>query len=245
MLPALVLAGMATISAMPAALALPQRAVPAMEDVYLQARRRMIEEQIRRRGVTDPAVLAAIEKVPRHLFVPEDEREGSYADQPLPIGNGQTISQPYVVALMTSLLRLGPESRVLEIGTGSGYQAAVLAELAAKVYSIEIVAPLAERARATLAGLGYKNVHVRTGDGFQGWPDKAPFDAIIVTAAPPRVPEPLLQQLKPGGKLVVPVGELYQDLVVYTRREDGGFDRKEVLPVRFVPMTGEAQHVPP
>jgi protein-L-isoaspartate(D-aspartate) O-methyltransferase len=231
-----VLAGMTALTAM---------AAPAVEDVSLQARRRMIEEQIRRRGVTDPAVLSAIEKVPRHLFVPEDERDGSYADQPLPIGNGQTISQPYVVALMTSLLKLEPGSRVLEIGTGSGYQAAVLAQLAAEVYSIEIVAPLAERARATLAGLGYENVHVRVGDGFQGWPAKAPFDAIIVTAAPPRVPEPLLRQLKAGGKLVVPVGELYQDLVVYTKRKDGGFDRKEILPVRFVPMTGEAQHVPP
>ncbi|HKI04510.1 MAG TPA: protein-L-isoaspartate(D-aspartate) O-methyltransferase, partial [Thermoanaerobaculia bacterium] len=160
---------------------------------------------------------------------------------PLPIGSGQTISQPYIVALMTSLLEIRPGDRVLEVGTGSGYQAAVLSRLAGEVYSVEILKPLAERARRTLAGLGYRNVHLRVGDGYEGWPDAAPFDGIIVTAAPAQIPKPLLRQLKVGGKLVIPVGGTFQDLVVLTRRQDGGFDRSNVLPVRFVPMTGEAQ----
>jgi protein-L-isoaspartate(D-aspartate) O-methyltransferase len=213
--------------------------------VFAAARQRMVEEQIRARGITDPAVLAAMEAVPRHRFVPEEERRGAYEDRPLPIGSGQTISQPYIVALMTSLLGLKPGARVLEVGTGSGYQAAVLARLARDVYTIEIVKPLGERARRTLAELGYKNVHVRIGDGYKGWPDAAPFDGILVTAAPPRIPEPLLGQLKIGGKLVIPVGQTYQDLIVLTKRRDGGFDRTSVLPVLFVPMTGEAQRRPP
>ncbi|HYO14011.1 MAG TPA: protein-L-isoaspartate(D-aspartate) O-methyltransferase [Thermoanaerobaculia bacterium] len=206
-------------------------------------RRRMVEEQIRGRGrdISDPAVLAAMEQVPRHLFVPEGERKNAYADRPLPIGFGQTISQPYIVALMTELLDLGPGDRVLEIGTGSGYQAAVLSRIAREVYTIEIVKPLGERARRTLGRLGYDNVRVRIGDGYKGWPEKAPFDAILVTAAPPTVPEPLLKQLKVGGKLVLPVGRVIQNLYVFTKRADGGFDKKEVLPVLFVPMTGEAQ----
>jgi protein-L-isoaspartate(D-aspartate) O-methyltransferase len=218
-------------------------AVPRQDD-FAVARQRMIEE-IRTRGVTDSAVLAALDSVPRHLFVPEDERREAYEDTPLPIGAGQTISQPYVVALMTSLLDVQPGERILEVGTGSGYQAAVLSRLGAEVYSIEIVKLLGERARRTLSELGYRNVHVRIGDGYGGWPNAAPFDGIVVTAAPPRIPEPLLQQLKIGGKLVIPVGQGYQDLLVLTKRRDGGFDRRSVLPVLFVPMTGEAQRREP
>jgi protein-L-isoaspartate(D-aspartate) O-methyltransferase len=213
-------------------------------DEFAAARARMVKEQVQRRGVKAPAVLAAMERVPRHLFVPEEDRAGSYGDHPLPIGSGQTISQPYIVALMTELLGVGPGDRVLEIGTGSGYQAAVLSRVVAEVYTIEIVEPLGERARRTLADLGYGNVHVRVGDGYKGWPDKAPFDAILVTAAPPRIPEPLLAQLKPGGKMVLPVGSFHQDLLVLTKRADGSIERREVLPVRFVPMTGEAQKRP-
>jgi len=217
----------------------------AAEEPFAVQRQRMVELQIKRRGVTEPAVLAAMDKVPRHLFVPPAERAEAYGDHPLPIGAGQTISQPYIVALMASLVEPGKDDRVLEIGTGSGYQAAVLAELAREVFSIEIVEPLGVRARKTLEELGYRNVEVRIGDGYKGWPDRAPFDAIVVTAAPPRVPEPLLAQLKVGGKLVVPVGDLVQTLVVYTKLRDGGFDRREIIPVRFVPMTGEVQKPPP
>lgn len=218
----------------------PQAPQPPKDAELAEARQEMVED-IRARGVKDAAVLAAVGSVPRHLFIPEGERSNAYEDRPLPIGYGQTISQPYIVALMTSLLGLRPNSRVLEVGTGSGYQAAVLARLADQVYSVEILKPLGERARRTLAELGYKNVRVRVGDGYKGWPDAAPFDAIIVTAAPPSIPEPLLKQLKTGGKLVIPVGKTYQDLIVMTKRRDGGFDRESVLPVRFVPMTGEAQ----
>jgi protein-L-isoaspartate(D-aspartate) O-methyltransferase len=212
------------------------------DDALAAARHQMVE-RIRTRGVTDAAVLAALDTVPRHLFVPQPERARAYEDRPLPIGDGQTISQPYMVALMTSLLELRPGERVLEIGTGSGYQAAILSRVAAEVYTMEIRKPLAERARRTLADLGYRNIQVRTGDGFQGWPDAAPFDAIIVTAAPPSVPDPLLRQLKTGGRLVIPVGDrnALQSLLVLTKRPDGGFDRSNVMPVFFVPMTGEAQ----
>lgn len=212
------------------------------DDAFAVARHKMVE-LIRTRGVTDAAVLAALDSVPRHLFVPPAERARAYEDRPLPIGSGQTISQPYMVALMTSLLELRPGAKVLEIGTGSGYQAAILSRVAAEVYTMEIRPPLAERARRTLADLGYRNVHVRNGDGFQGWPDAAPFDGIIVTAAPPSVPDPLLRQLKTGGRLVIPVGgrNSLQSLLVLTKRPDGGFDRSNVMPVFFVPMTGEAQ----
>ena len=203
----------------------------------------MVEDQIHRRGVDDARVLAAMDEVPRDEFVPDSERGDAYLDRPLPIGYGQTISQPYIVALMSALADLGPHSRVLEIGTGSGYHAAVLSRLAGKVYSVEIVAPLGERARRTLHRLGYKNVHVRIGDGYQGWPEKAPFDAIVLTAAPPVIPQPLLDQLKVGGTMVVPVGEVDQDLKVVTRTADG-FVTRSVIPVRFVPMTGRAQDVP-
>jgi protein-L-isoaspartate(D-aspartate) O-methyltransferase len=203
------------------------------------AREEMVREQIAPRGVKNPAVLAAMGRVPRHEFVPGGVRFLAYDDRPLPIGLGQTISQPYIVALMTDLAAVGRNSHVLEIGTGSGYQAAVLAELGADVYSIEILAPLRERAVDILSRLGYRQVKTRVGDGYLGWPEAAPFDAIIVTAAPARVPEPLKQQLKVGGRLVLPVGKSDQELKVITRTT-GGFSERDVIPVRFVPMTGKA-----
>jgi protein-L-isoaspartate(D-aspartate) O-methyltransferase len=214
------------------------------EDPHTAARETMVQRQIEDRGVMDPAVLAAMRAVPRHRFVPDEYDDQAYLDHPLPIGENQTISQPYIVALMTEVLRLEPDDRVLEIGTGSGYQAAVLGEIAAEVFTIEIIPSLGERAREVLSDLGYDNVHVRVGDGYQGWPDRAPFDAVIVTAAPRKVPQPLLDQLAPGGRLVVPEGDVIQQLVLYVRREgpDGPhFDRKPLLGVRFVPMTGEVR----
>jgi protein-L-isoaspartate(D-aspartate) O-methyltransferase len=218
-------------------------AFPRRDD-FAAARQQMIEG-IRTGGVTDADVLTALNAVPRHLFVPDGERRKAYEDRPLPIGSGQTISAPSIVAIMTSLLDVKRGDRILEVGTGSGYQAAVLARLGAEVYSIEIVKPLGERARRTLTELGYRNLHLRIGDGYAGWPSAAPFDGIIVTAAPPRIPEPLLRQLKTGGKLVIPVGAGFQDLLVLTKRRDGSFDRRKVLPVLFVPMTGEAQRREP
>jgi protein-L-isoaspartate(D-aspartate) O-methyltransferase len=208
---------------------------------YRKEREQMVTGQIAARGVTDARTLDAMRKVPRHLFVPAELATGAYADHPLPIGHQQTISQPYIVAFMTEALRLEGGETVLEIGTGSGYQAAVLAEIVERVYSIEIVAPLAEESGERLKRLGYDNVQVRAGDGYQGWPDAAPFDAIIVTAAAPHIPEPLKQQLRDGGRLVLPVGDSWQELVVVTRRGDR-FDEDRVLPVRFVPMTGEVRH---
>lgn len=208
---------------------------------FAAERSAMVRFQIEARDVRDPAVLRALRHVPRHEFVPVSMREYAYADRPLPIGEGQTISQPYIVAFMTELLEVQPGQRVLEIGTGSGYQAAVLAELGVEVYTIEIVEKLAATARELLQRLGYAKVHVRAGDGYRGWPEFAPFDRIIVTAAPPQVPQPLIDQLKPGGRLVVPEGEHEQDLVLYTKTSDGKLRRERVLPVRFVPMTGEAQ----
>jgi len=200
----------------------------------------MVARQIEGRGVRDARTLAALRKVPRHLFVPAALAGDAYADHALPIGHDQTISQPYVVAFMTEALGLRGGETVLEVGTGSGYQAAVLAEIAARVYTIEIVVPLAEEARERLARLGYRNVEVRAGDGYRGWPDKAPFDAVIVTAAAPRIPEPLKQQLKDGGRLVIPVGDAEQELIVLTR-QGGRFTEERVLPVRFVPMTGQVR----
>ena len=197
--------------------------------------------QIEARGIKDPAVLAAMRRVPRHEFVPDSQRPYAYEDRPLPIAANQTISQPLIVALMTELLQVKPGQRVLEIGTGSGYQAAVLAELKLEVYSIEIVEALANSAHATLARLGSKNVVVRAGDGYAGWPAFAPFDAIIVTAAPPKVPQPLIDQLKPGARLVVPEGGRAQELVVYEKTRAGDLRRTTVIPVRFVPMRGKAQ----
>jgi protein-L-isoaspartate(D-aspartate) O-methyltransferase len=204
------------------------------------ARERMVRTQIAARGVDDARVLAAMRKVPRHEFVPPAMQASAYDDDPLPIGHRQTISQPYIVARMTELAQLGPRSRVLEIGTGSGYQAAVLAEVAAEVYTIEILEPLARTAEATLRRLGYGAVHVRHGDGYRGWPEAAPFDAILVTAAAPKVPPALLAQLAHDGRLVIPVGDADQRLEVH-RRTAGGIRVKTIFPVRFVPLTGEGR----
>jgi protein-L-isoaspartate(D-aspartate) O-methyltransferase len=201
-------------------------------------REKMVETQIKARGVKDPRVLSAISKVERHLFVPESLESSAYGDQPLPIGEGQTISQPYIVALMTELLELKGEERVLEIGTGSGYQAAVLAELAKEVYTIEIVESLAASAKERLLRLGYRDIHVMAGDGYLGWPQAAPFDAIMVTAAPDHIPQPLLDQLKEGGRLVLPVGSHYQTLKKIVKRS-GSIETTDTVPVLFVPMTGE------
>lgn len=212
----------------------------AADDAHDVQRKAMVATQIEARGVTDARVLAAMRNVPRHRFVPAELRYTAYSDRPLPIGQRQTISQPYIVALMTELAGPRPEMKVLEVGTGSGYQAAVLAECVGEVYSIEIIPELGRRAKELLDGLGYRNVRTRIGDGYDGWPEAAPFEAIIVTAAPERIPQPLLDQLAPGGRLVVPVGLKSQDLVVVTRTEDG-FQRRTVTPVRFVPMTGKAQ----
>lgn len=203
-------------------------------------RSRMVSEQIAARGVRDPAVLEAVRTVPRHLFVPQDLSVVAYTDAPLPIGHEQTISQPYIVALMTELMGLTGGETVLEVGTGSGYQAAVLSEIAGSVFSIEIIEELATSAAERLSRLGYANVTVKHGDGYRGWPEHAPFDAIVVTAAPDHIPEPLLAQLGVGGRLVIPVGDYYQELIQVTRTNDG-FARRSVVPVRFVPMTGEAE----
>jgi protein-L-isoaspartate(D-aspartate) O-methyltransferase len=212
---------------------------------FLELRRRMVRQQMQRRDITDGRVLAVMERVPRHLFVPEPSREAAYDDHPLPIGQGQTISQPYIVALMTQLAQPKPKSRALDIGTGSGYQAAVLAELCQQVYSIEIVESLAKDAQRRLADLGFRNVEVRSGDGYRGWPQHAPFDLIIVAAAPDHVPDPLVEQLAPGGRLVIPVGRLHQNLLVIEKQADGQTRQWKVAPVAFVPMTGEALYEQP
>ncbi len=221
---------------------LPGLAVAA-DDPFARARQRMVAEQLagHGRGITNARVLAAMGKVPRHEFVPADLRSKAYKDGPLPIGHGQTISQPYIVAFMTGQLDPQPADRVLEIGTGSGYQAAVLAELTAEVYTIEIIEDLASRAAADLTRLGCTNVHVRAGDGCQGWPEAAPFDAIIVTCAPEKVPQPLIDQLKDGGRMIIPVGPTWDQELVLLRKQGGRLDQGAVLPVRFVPMTGQAQ----
>jgi protein-L-isoaspartate(D-aspartate) O-methyltransferase len=201
-------------------------------------RARMVGEQLKARDIRDEHVLNAMLKVPRHLFVPEALRSQAYADSPLPIGYDQTISQPYIVGFMTQSLRVEPTHRVLEIGTGSGYQAAILGVLAREVYTIEIVEPLAEQARATLAAQGHTNVHVRHGNGYLGWPEEAPFDRVMVTAAPPEVPQALLAQLKVGGLMAIPVGTASQELRIL-RRTATGVETLDTLPVRFVPMTGK------
>ena len=205
----------------------------------------MVETQIVPRGVRDPRVLAAMREVPRHLFVPPSQSAHAYDDGPLPIGGNQTISQPYIVALMTELADIAPREKVLEIGTGSGYQSAVLSKLAGEVYSIEIVPELARQSAERLKKLGYGNVTVREGDGYRGWPEHAPFDAIIVTAAPDRIPQPLLDQLAPGGRMVIPVGSFFQELKVLSKEKNGKITEKDIIPVRFVPMTGEIEKTPP
>jgi protein-L-isoaspartate(D-aspartate) O-methyltransferase len=203
-------------------------------------RQRMVMEQLMPRGIHEERVLAAMAKVPREEFLPQDLRAASYADQALPIGYGQTISQPFIVAFMTEELQLKPSDRVLEIGTGSGYQAAILAELVTEVYSIEIIEPLGRNAEATLQRLGYKNVHVKIGDGYQGWAEHAPFDAIIVTCAPEHVPQPLIDELKDGGRMIIPVGGTGDQDLYLLEKKNGQLERHAVLPVRFVPMAGDA-----
>ncbi len=218
------------------------RPPPSVAEIaaFSAARERMVRDQIAARGVKNSRVLEAMARVPRHAFVPADQRSQSYEDGPLPIGHGQTISQPYIVAFMTEALDPKPTDRVLEIGTGSGYQAAVLSALVAEVYSIELLEPLARRAKVDLERLGFTNVKVRCGDGYLGWPDAAPFDAIIVTCAPEQVPPALVAQLKAGGRMIVPVGAQWevQELVLL-RRTPAGLEKQAVLPVRFVPMVKE------
>jgi protein-L-isoaspartate(D-aspartate) O-methyltransferase len=207
---------------------------------FAAKRQLMVQQQLMTRGINDERVLAAMAKVPREEFIPAEERASAYTDHPLPIGYDQTISQPYIVAFMTEQLHPKLSDRVLEIGTGSGYQAAILAELVAEVYTIELAEPLARNAEATLARLGYKNLHVKVGDGYKGWPENAPFDAIIVTCAPDRVPRPLTDQLKDGGRMIIPVGDRFAQELYLLEKKNGQLKESAVLPVRFVPMAGEA-----
>ena len=214
------------------------------EQWFALARKRMVREQLQGpgRNIRNPRVLAAMAKVPRHRFVPKEYWDEAYEDHPLPIGYGQTISQPFIVAFMTEAIDPQPDDKVLEIGTGSGYQAAILAELVKEVYTIEIVPELGRRAQRTLEELGYTNVHVRIGDGYRGWPEAAPFDAILLTCAPDHVPPPLTQQLKEGGRMILPVTGTFgmQELILLLKK-DGKLYERAVLPVRFVPMVGEAE----
>jgi protein-L-isoaspartate(D-aspartate) O-methyltransferase len=227
--------------AVPAQTAQLQSRPPESQDAFAQPRRTMVARDLRGRGIKDERVLAAMGEIPRHLFVPERQRPSAYADRPLPIGERQTISQPYVVALMTQLLELQPNERALEIGTGSGYQTAVLAQLAAEVCSIEILPTLSERAKKILDDLGYKNIRLKVGDGFYGWPELSPFDAILVTAAAPRIPEPLSSQLREGGRLVMPLeGERNQRLI-RVRKSGGKLTIEDFSAVLFVPLTGAIQ----
>ncbi|MCX8160059.1 MAG: protein-L-isoaspartate(D-aspartate) O-methyltransferase [Candidatus Saccharicenans sp.] len=207
----------------------------SQDSTFDRERKDMVEYQIRRRGVSDKKVLKAMLRVPRHLFVPEQMKELAYGDEPLPIGEGQTISQPYIVAYMTEALKLHGRERVLEIGTGSGYQTAVLAEIVKEVYTVELIPELSDRARAVLEKLGYQNIHFRVGDGTLGWPEHAPYDAVLVSAAPASVPPTLVEQLKVGGKMVIPVGTDFQELVLVTRTETG-WDEQRLIGVRFVPL---------
>jgi protein-L-isoaspartate(D-aspartate) O-methyltransferase len=208
--------------------------------IYSEQRREMVENQLVPRGISDSRVIEAMLKIPRHEFLPDYLGDYAYSDGPLPIGMGQTVSQPYIVAYMTELLTLNKGDKVLEIGTGSGYQAAILAEIGCDVYTIEIVEILTLRAKKVLKSLGYKNIHFKVDDGYMGWEENAPYDAILVTAAPPEIPEPLTEQLKEGGKMVIPVGDYIQELILITKKKEG-LEEERVTPVRFVPMTGEAQ----
>jgi protein-L-isoaspartate(D-aspartate) O-methyltransferase len=210
------------------------------EESFTSQRHLMVDSQIKSRGVADEHVLRALKKVPRHKFVPDELQDEAYLDDPLPIGEAQTISQPYIVAYMTEHLELKKADKVLEIGTGSGYQAAILAEIVDSVFTIEIIDVLAKEAEETLKELNYNNVYVKSGDGYKGWPSEAPFDAIIITAAPTKIPQPLVDQLIIGGRMILPLGNLYQELVLLTKTESG-IQKKTLLPVRFVPMTGEIQ----
>ncbi|QDV38780.1 protein-L-isoaspartate(D-aspartate) O-methyltransferase [Tautonia plasticadhaerens] len=241
--PIAALIGLAVVlGCVPAGPATPRPEGAANPGDYARDRASMVDRQLRARDITDPRVLDAMSRVPRHEFVPEGLRDQAHADRPLPIGQGQTISQPYIVALMTQLAGPGPGDRALDVGTGSGYQAAVLAELAGEVFSIEIHEELADSARERLGRLGYDNVAVRHGDGYRGWPEHAPFDLIVVAAAPAEVPPLLVEQLAPGGRLVMPVGdELGQQLILIEKDEGGSTTRRSIAPVAFVPMTGEAR----
>ena len=220
----LLLVGVAMISQSPA------------QDLMERLRERMVKTQIENRGVKDPAVLEALRKVERHRFVPESYASRAYSDHPLPIGEGQTISQPYIVALMTEVLNLKKSDKVLEIGTGSGYQAAILGELCDSIYTIEIVEPLGKRAANLLNTLGYENIKVKIGDGYKGWPEHAPFDAIIVTCSPTQVPQPLQEQLAEGGRMVIPVGKRDEQELVLLTKQEGKLQQNHIIPVRFVPM---------
>jgi len=206
------------------------------ENKFEIERRGMVTNQIRGRNVSDEKVLQAMLKVKRHLFLPENVKRHAYEDSALPIEKNQTISQPYIVALMTELADLKPEYKILEIGTGSGYQAVILAQLVKKVYTIEIIPELAEQAKERLKELGYENIEILAGDGYKGYPQEAPFDAIIVTAAAPEIPQELIKQLKTGGRMVIPLGDIFQELYCVTKKEDGAFEQKNIIPVRFVPM---------
>lgn len=219
----------------------PQSAIENKDDAYSKKREEMVRYQIEERGITDSKTLSAMRKVKRHLFVPEAVRGSAYADHPLPIGEGQTISQPYIVAFMTSALELKGNEKVLEIGTGSGYQAAILAEIVDSVFTIEIICSLAERAEKLLKELDYKNIVVKCGDGYKGWIEHSPFDAIIVTCAPDDIPQPLIDQLKDGGKMIIPVGDSFPQSLVLVTKKGNKIEKKDLLPVAFVPMTGEAQ----
>lgn len=206
---------------------------------YATLRKRMVEEQLIRRGINDERVLAAFYKVERHKFIPEDLRTSAYGDFPVPIGEGQTISQPYIVALMTECLQLKGQEKVLEIGTGSGYQAAILAELTQEIWSIERFTTLAERAQNVLGALGYTNIKIKVGDGTLGWPEEAPFERIIITAATPRIPLPLQEQLKEGGRLILPIGETFIQVLTLAEKREGKINLNEICGCVFVPLVGK------
>lgn len=218
------------------------REQPADAADFEKQREKMVEQQIEARGVKDPATLKAMRTVPRHEFVPRHLREDAYGDHPLPIGHGQTISQPYIVAFMTEAIAPKPGEKILEVGSGSGYQTAVLAQMGAEVYTIEILEPLAETAKQTLARLGYKNAHVKHGDGYAGWSEHAPFDAIVVTCAPDQIPPALVAQLRDGGRMIIPVGGGMEQELVLLSKHGNLIEKHSVLPVRFVPMTGEVEN---